>query len=304
MLPYRGNDFRIEFPLKSETTFLSGIFEGIPRVSVNGKLEPSRTSSQAPKHYPSLNSLRLLRPLAMPDSLPVCRGPLYPLLSNLLVKRDNPHAKLFIDTTDPERDDTGKSGYTYPTHPYFVHGIFDLRRFTVKYDDTLAYFRLSLKSLSNPGWHPEYGFQLTYIAIALNRNGKPGTGSTDIGHNSSYVLDARHAFQRLIIIGGGVRIEEKNGAILAAYIPTPPDIAHPLGNIETGEISFALPLKYLGKPDPHWQFTVLVGAQDDHGGAGIGEFRSVTASGGEWNGAGKMNPNDPNIYDVLVATPK
>jgi carbohydrate-binding DOMON domain-containing protein len=46
---------------------------------------------------------------------------------------------------------------------------------------------------------------------------------------------------------------------------------------------------------------VLVGAQDDHGGAGIGEFRNVNADAGEWSGGGKKSVSDPNVYDVLVA---
>jgi carbohydrate-binding DOMON domain-containing protein len=44
---------------------------------------------------------------------------------------------------------------------------------------------------------------------------------------------------------------------------------------------------------------VLVGAQDDHGGAGIGVFRNVEADAGEWHGGGKLSPGDPNVYDFI-----
>ncbi|MBI5463481.1 MAG: hypothetical protein HY966_00840 [Ignavibacteriales bacterium] len=65
-------------------------------------------------------------------------------------------------------------------------------------------------------------------------------------------------------------------------------------------IEFALPLEYLGTPGPHWKMTILTGAQDDHGGAGIGEFRSVGQEPGEWQGGGKLEPNDSNVFDVMI----
>ncbi len=99
-------------------------------------------------------------------------------------------------------------------------------------------------------------------------------------------------------------MEDKSGKIIAAYIPTSPDIASPLGNTETGTISFDLPLAYLGKPAGGWTFTVLTGGQDDHGGSGLGEFRTVNKGAGEWNGGGKTRSDSPNVYDVLITTAK
>jgi hypothetical protein len=47
----------------------------------------------------------------------------------------------------------------------------------------------------------------------------------------------------------------------------------------------------------------VAGGQDDHGGSGLGEFRTVNREQGEWNGGGKLLPGDPNTYDTLVAQP-
>jgi carbohydrate-binding DOMON domain-containing protein len=66
---------------------------------------------------------------------------------------------------------------------------------------------------------------------------------------------------------------------------------------------FALPLSLLGYPAEGWTNTVIVGGQDDHGGSGLGEFRTVNSEQGEWHGGGKLLPGDPNIYDMLVAQP-
>ena len=65
-------------------------------------------------------------------------------------------------------------------------------------------------------------------------------------------------------------------------------------------IESSVPLEYLGVPTPQWKMTILIGAQDDHGGAGIGEFRSVDHNGGEWIGGGKIHKLDSNVYDVIV----
>jgi len=94
-------------------------------------------------------------------------------------------------------------------------------------------------------------------------------------------------------------VEDKAGETLAEYIPSEEDATDPIGDLQTRTVSFALPLALVGNPSSKWQFTVLVGAQDDHGGAGLGEFRSVEAHPGEWHGGGRTNPDSSNVYDVL-----
>jgi hypothetical protein len=114
-------------------------------------------------------------------------------------------------------------------------------------------------------------------------------------------LDANRAYEKLILVGGGVRLEDQHGKVIAAYVPVSPDISNPLGNTETSTIDFALPLSLLGRPAKGWTFTVLTGAQDDHGGSGLGEFRTVNKEAGEWNGGGKRFPTGSNVYDTLQA---
>ncbi|HLX11453.1 MAG TPA: glucodextranase DOMON-like domain-containing protein, partial [Bacteroidota bacterium] len=65
-------------------------------------------------------------------------------------------------------------------------------------------------------------------------------------------------------------------------------------------ILFSIPIDLIGTPDSKWRFAAFIGAQDDHGGAGVGEFRSVEKEAKEWIGGGKANPNDPNIYDWIL----
>jgi glycogen debranching enzyme len=247
-----------------------------------------------------LDSLRFANPV-LREKLKSLEGPDYKILSHAAVKTTNRLATKLISIPDARGDDVGTGAYRYPLNANFVKGCLDITRFVVSTDEKNAYFTMKFRSLANPGWHPEYGFQLTYIAIAIDEDGIWNSGKIFVGHNANYPIEKFHAYEKLLLIGGGVQLEDKNGKILCAYVPTPSDITNPLGNAETGTVSFAIPISYLGTPSESWTWAVLVGAQDDHGGAGIGEFRNVNADAGEWSGGGKKSVSDPNVYDVLVA---
>ncbi len=259
---------------------------------INGTLFPERLT----------DGLRLARP-HLRAGLKALRGPGYPLLPHDLIVRKNPAAAPVVDAHHPSNPDLPHPAYTYPRNPAFVPGSFALRTFTVSLDSSYAYFTLAFGALSDPGWHPEYGFQLTFAAIAIDEDGIPGSGERRIGRNASLLLDSSHCFEKIIYVGGGIQIEDARGKVLAAYIPVEGDALKPFGEAASGTIRFALPLLLLGHPREGWTFTVVVGGQDDHGGSGLGEFRTVNREQGEWNGGGKLLPGDPNIYDSIVAQP-
>lgn len=220
------------------------------------------------------------------------------MLAHAEVKSVNPAASVLLDAADPEGDDVGTGAYRYPTTPSLKEGSLDLRHCTIAADSERLYVTLSFKNLSDPGWHPEYGFQLTYAAIAIDEDGVSGSGKRGVGMNSHYMLGPERAFERIIYVGGGLRLEDSS-SVLAEYLPEPGDEERPLGSAASKTVSFSLPLDLIGRPTARWTFTVLIGAQDDHGGAGIGEFRAVGENATEWSGGGKADPSAPNVYDVL-----
>jgi carbohydrate-binding DOMON domain-containing protein len=149
-----------------------------------------------------------------------------------------------------------------------------------------------------PGWHPEYGFQLTELALAIRTSETGRKLSRRVGMNANAELPEDHAFDRLIVVGGGLQVQDGAGNVLAAYIPMEGD--QPTGNAVTGMIMFSIPLSYLGQPDGNWRFALLAGGQDDHGGAGIGEFRAVQPQASEWFGGGNAG-GGANVYDILLS---
>ncbi|HUN66711.1 MAG TPA: amylo-alpha-1,6-glucosidase [Bacteroidota bacterium] len=246
-----------------------------------------------------LAGIRLAVPHVRAD-LPALRRPSYRALTHEEVSSVNPQSKIIYDAPDPEGDDRGPGSYTYPATPALLAGSLDITHFTAAYDGRYFYFRLTFRNLSNPGWHPEYGFQLTFAAIAVHTGDAGQSVQRVVGRNAHYFLDSSLAFSRIVYIGGGISVEDGKGAILAEYRPVAGDEKKPLGDVASHTISCAVPGELLGAPDARWKFSVLIGAQDDHGGAGVGEFRAVGAEAGEWIGGGKSDPAASNIYDVLL----
>jgi hypothetical protein len=294
------------------------LFDLPPRSIVQVKVDQNvitlhvDSTKQLPVYQPSRytstpqDSLQFLSPRVKPD-LPSLVGPEYPLLSHATIKSEASSGVKIIDVQDPLGDDRGVGAcsglYTYPRSTQFVPGSFDIARLQVDRDSSQVHFQIHFKSLSNPGWHPEYGFQLTYAALAIDTDRKVGPGSVQVGHNSGYRLDPRFAYERLILVGGGIQLEDNTGRILAAYVPAESDTGKTLGNAAEGVISFSLPVDLLGEPNKNWHFTLLAGGQDDHGGAGLGEFRQVQEETSEWHGGGRNSAADINVYDELQAGP-
>ena len=229
--------------------------------------------------------------------VPALLGPDHRLLKAGEVVPGDEQAETILNVSDPVNDDAGESGtYTYPTNPQFAAGITDITAFKVSQADMSYHIELQFRNLVDPGWHPEYGYQLTYAAIGISYN--PDTGTTVLGKNANTNFKSGfRADQILYICGGFLLVDDKHQPI-AEYMPKSPISA--LGSAVTEKVGFILPKELLDSELENAQFQVAVGCQDDHGGAGIGDFRAVEAQVGEWNGGGKIDPDDSNIYDWLI----
>lgn len=283
----------------SDTTFVS-IEKNIVTEMVAGKSRISKATVSEDAHRDSMiSAIRLTVPRVDPELLALKKPP-YRILMNSEIKASNPGTRALVSVNDPVNDDKGGGKFTYPTTPMLKPGSLDVTHFSVAADERNVYFALQFRDLSDPGWHPEYGFQLTYAAIAIDKDRKPGSGQSTVGMNSNYTFGKGFGYENIIYVGGGVRVDDAKGKILAEYLPAEGDDVTPLGDAAAKTIRFAIPVDIIGSPAASWRFAVVIGAQDDHGGAGIGEFRSVDAVGGEWVGGGKTNAKGSNVYDVIL----
>lgn len=266
-------------------------------VSINGKQIGYRL-----ERIPIRNELLSYFSFAVPQldkNLNYLKPPPYPLLSGEQIKTRNKKAEKLIDVDAAKNDDKGPNKkYVYPTSPYFKDGILDLTRFQLLADNTNYYFRLNFRELAQPNWHPEYGFQLTFAGIAIDQ-GTNQPGAKFIQRNANLQLPRDFVYHRIILVGGGLQIEDAGDNILAAFRPE--DVRYPLGDVQEKEISFAIPKSFLGNYDKNWRFIIAVGAQDDHGGGGIGEFRNVGKIASQWQGGGaERESGNCNVYDLFV----
>ena len=213
---------------------------------------------------------------------------------NIIKKAIPPDANTLFNQADAIHNEK----YHYPLHPFFVKGILDISHFVLSEDKDNYYFVLNFSKLINPNWHAEYGFQLTFAGIYL-RVEDDSAYSLQGGKNSKFTFTSDRRFNRVIYVGGGLEIRDAQHKVIAAYAPEKEDSALPLGDIKTGEISFSIPKEYIGKLSKSSCVSILAGAQDDHGGSGIGEFREVGAAQSEWSGGGKSLPDGDNVYDML-----
>ena len=224
-----GTPYGARFPLQPGKRVTITVRDSTVLVSIGGNPPEDMTLRSIgfhskPKTKIDLSTMQFALPRIQPE-LRALKGASYPLLSHEKIKTVNPGASVLCDVEDPVGDDDGGMGYTYPLNPAFVPGCFDITRFAVTSDSANVYFTLKFKSLSNPGWHPEYGSQLTYIAIAVDQDNQPTIGKRVVEHSSNYLLTQSRGFERLILVGGGLQVEDGEGEIIAAYVPNKTDIS-------------------------------------------------------------------------------
>ena len=175
-------------------------------------------------------------------------------------------------------------------------GILDITHFTVRVDSAYMYFTITYRDLCYPTTHPEYGFDRTITAVAIDRNGEVSDGSSTVGRNAHCTF-SNFSFSEIIYLGSGLRIEDGRGNVLAEYYPVPDDDHQPLGDYIDKSVSFSIPVQITGKPSVNWRYAVVTGVRDD-GGGDIGTFRTVSremASGTHQ----KQEMMKGNIFDLV-----
>ncbi len=234
-------------------------------------------------------------PLSYDDiaALPAMSGPAWPLLDHATIKTLRPGAarvRLSVDL--PQGDDRGESDtYVYPTGPAFAAGIFDATGLRIAETGDAWFFELDMARLVDPGWNPQFGFQLTMAALAFG----PGPGPMIVGREAHARVES--GYTHLVYVGGGVRVEDYLGNVLGEYRPAEADARNPLGSTEVGRIVFSIPKSVLPDMPAGTTVTLLIGGQDDNGGGQIGEFRAVDAEASEWVGGGSPFSGAPRVYD-------
>ncbi len=261
--------------------------------TVSGEIEDYLVTHEAVTIMP--NSLAFCE-IDATKEVPVLKGPDHRLLSEKELSSFNGEARTILKIADAAGDDHGlNSSFSYPTNPQFETGLADILEFEVKQGRGYYEFEFNFSNLVDPGWHPEYGYQLTYCAIGISYNSE--TGTKDLGKNAQSSFQSGFKADQVMYISGGVLLVNENHEPQAEYMPRTK--AGAIGNAETERIRFTLPHDLFLESLEDARFQIAVGCQDDHGGAGIGDFRPIQAIGGEWWGGGSSETGS-NVYDWLL----
>ncbi len=225
----------------------------------------------------------------IPDEYPVMRQVKRSrVLGPNQISRTNPLAIPTLSRTDPDGDDWGTTAtYTYPER--FPAGVLDAGYFEISEDDSTTYFRIEMANIVGS---EELGYQPTLIALVFDT---AEGGKTEVGRNSLYTFQRSGGFEYVVFVGDGLRIEDAQGRVLGEF----EEVGDALFSSEDAAVTFSLPKFVLPDLARGTNVTLLVGARDE--GGGIGQFRDVRERGDANFGGGKINPRDPNIYDVVTA---
>jgi len=313
-LPFKQNFLKVKFSEKEDQVDiqlespLKETIKGIIQLRESGKKIPFSIAPNKPIFKAKLEKLARKEPQDIwpfaenptGNEFKVLQHPGYDLLKPEQVVYDLPaDAQSILSAADMLFDDKGKNkNYTYPQNSVFKHGIADIASFKLEDGDNAWAFVINMRNLTDPGWHLEYGFQLTFLTLAIEPGDSTEEAAQNIRRSSNYVLSGNRSFKRLIFVGGGVEIQNAMGERMAQFIPQKTE--HALGFVGQRQIRFKIPKKYLPGLSDQSKITILSGLQDDHGGAGIGAFRAVRAESGEWHGGGAENNTDGStVYDIL-----
>jgi glycogen debranching enzyme len=253
-----------------------------------GGEEVSADSSYTPPTADAWSDFAWVTP-EIPEEYPVMRQVKRArVLGAEQISRSNPLAIPTLTRTDPDGDDWGTTAtYTYPGR--FPDGVLDASYVEIAEDDSTTYFRVEFANLVSGS---ELGFQPTLVALAFDTE---EDGKRDVGRNSLYRFQQTEGYEYIVFVGEGLRIEDAQGRVLGEFT----EVGDALFNVDEAAVTFSLPKFVLPDLGRGTDVTVLVGARAE--GGGIGEFRRVQEQGDQNIGGGKINPTDPNVYDVVNA---
>ncbi|MCF7851052.1 MAG: hypothetical protein K9M85_05265 [Candidatus Marinimicrobia bacterium] len=228
--------------------------------------------------------------------VPALQGPPYRSLTKAEVIRNDTGVRTIIEARDPAGDDTGDTRqYTYPQNPQFAAGVADIRNFLLHESAGGYIFEFSFADLVDPGWHPEFGYQLSYCALGISYDAAKGTNH--LGRNAKATFQDCFKAEAIIYISSGLIMTDAENRPIAEYLPSEESGA--IGDALTDRVRFTLPRELFSDDLKDAEFQIAVGCQDDHGGSVIGDFREVEPLAAEWVGGG-AGPNSSNIYDWLI----
>jgi alpha-amylase/alpha-mannosidase (GH57 family) len=207
-------------------------------------------------------------------------------------------ATTILDVNDPVEDDHGPGSYTYPTDGVFKEQAYDLKSFTVAYDEKNMVFKFEFNGpVPNP-WGSGNNLAIQTLDVYVDKDPNASSGA------------------RLLLPGRNAALEEGNGWEVAIWAEgwTPQIIAPDPKSLEPKQVTgvdfkiivdpanstvtLRVPRTVFGEGEPsQWGYVGAVLGQEGYPSTGVWRVRDVNQSAEQWRFGGA--PNDTNHTRII-----
>ena len=203
-----------------------------------------------------------------------------------------------LEVTDPSGDDHGPGAYTYPTDNVFKAQAFDLKTFTVAFDEKNMVFKFTFYGpIPNP-WGSPNNLAVQTLDVYVDKDPGAGTGARVLlpGRNASlaqgygweYAIWAE-GWTPQILAPDTTTLEPKQVIGVDFKIIVDP---------ASSTVTLRVPRAVFGEGDPtQWAYAAAVLSQDGYPSTGVWRVRDVNASSEQWRLGG--GPNDTNHTRII-----
>ncbi len=240
------------------------------------------------------DDLRLVAALMPSGELLPLQGPAQIVLPDLGT------STTILEVTDPSGDDHGPGAYTYPTDSVFKAQVFDLKTFTVAYDEKNMVFKFTFYGpIPNP-WGSPNNLAIQTLDVYVDKDPGAGTGARVLlpsrnaalaqGYGWEYAVWAE-GWTPQIIAPEAATLEPKQVIGVDFKIIVDP---------ASSTVTLRVPRTVFGEGDPtQWAYAAAVLSQDGYPSTGVWRVRDVNAASEQWRfGGGPSDTNHTRIIDL------
>ena len=209
------------------------------------------------------------------------------------------NVELFLDITDPIKDDHGEGTYTYPVDGVFIPGSYDFEGFSAGIADGSLIMNFDILSAVKNPWGSPRSLSVQTIDVYIDKDFGSNTGVKQLGNYRFAKMPDESGWEYHIVIEGwepqiwkslpGGESELVTNQFDIVVVP------------DKGVIVVKIDIEnQLGGGNPEeWHYGIIMMSQDGYGPNGS-RIREINSSAEQYRGGGAPNVvNHPNIFDVI-----
>ncbi|MFN3742548.1 MAG: glucodextranase DOMON-like domain-containing protein [Anaerolineales bacterium] len=207
---------------------------------------------------------------------------------------------VLLEVNDPQHDDHGPGSYTYPTDSVFKAQVFDLKTFSLAYDDKNLIFKFTFYGpIPNP-WGSPNNLALQTLDVYVDKDPGAGTGARLLLPGRNAALETGNGWEYAIWAEGWtpqiVAPDPQSGAPKQVTGVSFKIIVDPAAHT----VTLRVPRQVFGEGDPsQWGYVAAVLSQEGFPSTGVWRVRDVNPSAAQWRfGGGPDDTNHTRIIDL------